>query len=108
MGEHSSENYLDQLLNSMGLDEPAEKKIERPVTPQEQLERDLFGEPVTKEKAKAKDPSYEGIPQNLVNAFVAIEDKRFFEHQGVDWKRTFAAFANMFLHFYSSNIRFSL
>ena len=55
MGEHSSENYLDQLLNSMGLDEPAEKKIERPVTPQEQLERDLFGEPVTKEKAKAKD-----------------------------------------------------
>lgn len=55
------------------------------------------------EKAKAKDPSYEGIPQNLVNAFVAIEDKRFFEHQGVDWKRTFAAFANMFLHFYSSN-----
>ena len=39
----------------------------------------------------------------MVNAFVAIEDKRFFEHQGVDWKRTFAAFANMFLHFYSSN-----
>ena len=53
--------------------------------------------------AKANEEGYEGIPQNLVNAFVAIEDKRFFEHQGVDWKRTFAAFANMFLHFYSSN-----
>lgn len=50
-----------------------------------------------------KDPDYKGIPQNLVNAYVAIEDKRFFEHNGVDWKRTTAAFANMFLHFYSSN-----
>lgn len=50
-----------------------------------------------------KDPEYKGIPQNLVNAFVAIEDKRFFSHSGVDWKRTISAFANMFLHFYSSN-----
>ena len=53
--------------------------------------------------AKSTDESYEGIPQNLVNAFVAIEDKRFYSHFGVDWKRTVAAFANMFLHFYSSN-----
>ncbi len=53
--------------------------------------------------AKAKDESYEGIPQNLVNAYVAIEDKRFYSHYGVDWKRTVSAFANMFLHFYSSN-----
>ena len=53
--------------------------------------------------AKEKKESYTGIPQDLVNAFVAIEDKRFFEHSGVDWKRTFSAFANMFFHFYSSN-----
>jgi len=46
---------------------------------------------------------YDGIPQNLVDAFVAIEDKRFYSHDGVDWKRTVSAFANMFLHFYSSN-----
>lgn len=56
-----------------------------------------------KDKAKSNDLTYDGIPQNLVNAFVAIEDKRFMDHNGVDWKRTFAAFANMFLHFYSSN-----
>lgn len=56
-----------------------------------------------KDKAKSGDITYAGIPQNLVNAFVAIEDKRFMDHNGVDWKRTFAAFANMFLHFYSSN-----
>ncbi len=42
---------------------------------------------------------YEGIPQMLANAFVAIEDKRFFDHDGVDWKRTIGAFANEFLHF---------
>ncbi|MBQ8648931.1 MAG: PBP1A family penicillin-binding protein [Clostridia bacterium] len=48
------------------------------------------------------DTSYQGIPQNLVNAFVAIEDKRFFEHDGVDWKRTVAAFINEFVPIYSS------
>ena len=41
----------------------------------------------------------EDIPHNLRNAFVAIEDKRFFEHDGVDWYRSFGAFANYFLHF---------
>lgn len=55
-----------------------------------------------KDKAQSGNESYEGIPQNLVNAYVAIEDKRFMDHNGVDWKRTTAAFANMFLHFYSS------
>ncbi len=43
------------------------------------------------------------IPENLKDAFVAVEDKRFKEHNGVDWKRTFSAFANLFLNFYSSN-----
>lgn len=49
-----------------------------------------------------KDPDYNGIPQNLANAFVAIEDKRFFEHEGVDWKRTVGAFVNEFVPIYSS------
>ena len=43
--------------------------------------------------------SHEQIPKNLINAFVSIEDKRFFDHQGVDWIRTISAFANYFLHF---------
>lgn len=55
------------------------------------------------ERADVDSPEYTGIPQNLVDAFVAIEDKRFYSHTGVDWKRTASAFANMFLHFYSSN-----
>ena len=38
----------------------------------------------------------EEIPDNLINATVAIEDKRFFEHQGVDWRRTISACGAMF------------
>jgi len=40
---------------------------------------------------------YEDIPEDLIHATVAIEDKRFYEHQGVDWITTIKAFANMFL-----------
>ena len=37
------------------------------------------------------------IPEDLANAFVAIEDKRFYEHNGVDWKRTAGAVLNWVL-----------
>ena len=40
---------------------------------------------------------YDEIPQDLVNAVVAVEDKRFWEHNGVDWYRTAGAFVNMFI-----------
>ena len=40
--------------------------------------------------------SLEEIPQDLINATVAIEDKRFYEHQGVDWITTVKACMNMF------------
>ena len=40
---------------------------------------------------------YDNIPEYLVKAAVAIEDKRFYEHKGVDWYRTVGAFGNMFL-----------
>ena len=41
--------------------------------------------------------SYKDIPTNLVYATVAIEDKRFFQHSGVDWLRSMKASANLFL-----------
>jgi len=41
--------------------------------------------------------TYEEIPEAMINAAVAIEDKRFFEHQGVDWFTTIKACLNMFL-----------
>ena len=38
----------------------------------------------------------EDIPEDMVHAAVAIEDHRFYEHQGVDWVTTIKACARMF------------
>ena len=38
------------------------------------------------------------MPQNLKNAYVAIEDERFYKHSGVDFKRTAAAVVQYVLH----------
>lgn len=37
---------------------------------------------------------YDEMPQNLLNAFVCLEDKRFYEHPGVDWIRTIGVIVN--------------
>ena len=34
------------------------------------------------------------LPPHVKAAFIAIEDKRFYTHRGVDWRRTLAATAN--------------
>ena len=39
--------------------------------------------------------SYEELPEDLINAAIAIEDKRFYEHQGVDWITTAKASINL-------------
>ena len=39
------------------------------------------------------------MPDNLKNAFIAIEDKRFYDHNGVDWLRTFKATGNYIFKF---------
>lgn len=44
--------------------------------------------------------SGEDIPDMLENAYIAIEDKRFRTHAGVDWKRTVSAFINSFVNIY--------
>jgi len=40
--------------------------------------------------------AFEDLPEDLLHAAVAIEDKRFYEHQGVDWITTAKACINMF------------
>mgnify|MGYP002530453820 FL=1 len=47
--------------------------------------------------------SYDEIPTYLREAFIAIEDKRFMTHKGVDWKRTAGAVLNFFLGFDDSS-----
>lgn len=41
--------------------------------------------------------TYNQLPENLVNAFIAIEDKRFRSHNGVDWITTAQAVVNFVL-----------
>ena len=45
---------------------------------------------------------YDQIPEHMVDALVSIEDKRFWDHHGVDWKRTTGAFINLFIPIYST------
>ncbi|MCQ2558267.1 MAG: PBP1A family penicillin-binding protein [Oscillospiraceae bacterium] len=39
---------------------------------------------------------YDDVPEYMEQALVAIEDKRFYDHKGVDWYRTSGAFVKMF------------
>ncbi len=49
-----------------------------------------------------KPVEFEQVPQHVRYAFVYGEDERFYSHEGVDYKRTLASFANMILHFWDS------
>ena len=37
--------------------------------------------------------TFEELPSNMVNALIATEDERFYDHAGIDWKGTLRAFA---------------
>ena len=41
--------------------------------------------------------NYSDLPQDLIDAVVSIEDQRFFQHNGVDYKRTAGAVLKFFL-----------
>lgn len=41
---------------------------------------------LVKEGSNRESVKYQDIPENLINAFVAIEDERFWEHSGVDFR----------------------
>ena len=43
------------------------------------------------------------IPKDLINAYIAIEDERFYKHSGIDIKRTTAAIASYIIHLGHSN-----
>ena len=45
----------------------------------------------------------EEMPQYTRDAFVYGEDERFYQHEGVDYKRTAASFANMILQFWNTD-----
>lgn len=59
--------------------------------------KELKEEAIFNEKSEWK--SLYSMPENLKNAFVAIEDKRFYSHSGVDWLRTGKALLNYVFKF---------
>lgn len=50
-----------------------------------------------------KNISLQEMPDNLKNAYVSIEDERFYKHHGVDIKRTGSAIFSYIIHFGSSS-----
>lgn len=54
------------------------------------------------EKKKQK-ISLSEMPNNLKNAYIAIEDQRYYNHGGIDLKRTCAAIGNYIIHFGKSS-----
>lgn len=61
------------------LDQPEARKITRILSDDGQLVATLFRE-------NYKPTEFEGLGENIMNAVVAIEDKRFFQHDGVDYR----------------------
>ncbi len=55
---------------------------------------DVFGEVVSEEDMGVEIADSKDIPEHVKNAFVAIEDKRFYSHHGVDFKGLLRAMVN--------------
>ena len=52
---------------------------------------------------KRENVEFSEIPENLVNAYISIEDQRFYKHNGVDIKRTVSAIGSYIIHFGKSS-----
>ncbi len=50
------------------------------------IDLDLQGVPISDEKGFKLTPEMSKY-SNIINAYIALEDKRFWEHKGVDWRR---------------------
>ena len=78
-------------IDGFTLDQTSVIYYEDPKTGQETVLRKLYG------GANRTWVEYDNIPKNLIHACIAIEDKRFIDHQGVDWFTTMKACVKMFL-----------
>lgn len=47
---------------------------------------------------------YDEIPRKLIDAFIAVEDKRFYEHHGVDFRRVASAVVSYIRHFLNPSV----
>ena len=67
-----------------------EDRINRDGTPVEIVDQRLYS------TDNSLAVSYNQLPKDLINAFIAIEDKRFESHNGVDWITTVKSFFKFF------------
>jgi penicillin-binding protein 1B len=51
-----------------------------------QIEPELISSVINQEREKRTNTEYKDLPPNLVNAIVAIEDRQYFEHPGINWR----------------------
>lgn len=58
----------------------------REVVTQTEIEPELISTVTNKEREKRKIIDYKDLPQDLVDGIVAIEDRQFFEHPGINWR----------------------
>ena len=76
-------------LDSRGAQNPSSYELEP------QMITSLFG---SEDRSKRQIVTFDQIPTNLVNAVVAIEDRRFFQHSGVNYFRLMEAAASDLTH----------
>ncbi len=69
---------------------------------QAQIEPELISSVVNQEREKRKIIEYKDLPQTLVDAITAIEDRQFFEHSGINWRGVLRA---LFRDYQSGEIR---
>jgi penicillin-binding protein 1B len=67
-----------------------------------QVEPELISSVVNQEREKRKIIDYKDLPQTLVDAITAIEDRQFFEHSGINWRGVVRA---LFRDYQSGEIR---
>ena len=91
---------------NLGITTHAWKTLAKDMIPNEfSVVRDTEGNTIAtlgSEKKKEK-ISISEIPNNLKNAYVAIEDQRFYSHGGIDIKRTGGAIVSYLFHVGSSS-----
>lgn len=95
---YSKNRIADELMNIDGNMEKTEfyyydfsDRYERRGEPK------LLNDAILDNGIKYEYASFDDIPQNLKNAFVAIEDKRFYKHNGIDVMRSGKAILNYLL-----------
>lgn len=81
---------VDLSVEGFSLDQTSVIYYEDPKTGNDVVLQKLYG------GANRTWVEYEELPKNLIHACIAIEDKRFIDHQGVDWLTTMKACVGMF------------